>query len=352
MTNSAALAPKLLAWHATHGRHDLPWQQQLTPYRVWVSEVMLQQTQVQTVMPYYERFMARFPNVRSLASASSDEVLHLWSGLGYYSRARNLQRAAQIMVNEHGGELPSDIAALEALPGIGRSTAAAILALSSGARHAILDGNVKRVLSRYFAVEGSPASSAVLAQLWALAEESTPSHQVATYTQAIMDLGATLCTRSKPRCTDCPLRSGCKACASGRQHELPAKRIRAKRRQREIVMLVARQRDGSVLLLRRPERGIWGGLWCLPEFDDDAAARVYSANRLRQAQVRATPEATVKHAFTHFDLAIAPLHAVCDGAAGVMDSDAALWYNTAAPARIGLPAPIQHILDQLAKIES
>jgi A/G-specific adenine glycosylase len=351
MANTAALAPKLLAWHTAHGRHDLPWQQQLTPYRVWVSEVMLQQTQVQTVIPYYERFMARFPDVQSLAGAASDEVMHLWSGLGYYSRARNLQRAAHIIVSELGGELPQDIAALEALPGIGRSTAAAILALASGARHAILDGNVKRVLSRYFAIEGSPAAGAVLAELWQLADACTPLQQVATYTQAIMDLGATLCTRSKPRCADCPLRSDCAACVSGRQHQLPAKRVRAIRRQREVVMLVARQRDGSVLLMRRPETGIWGGLWCLPEFDDAAAARVFSANRLRQAQVRPTPEATVNHAFTHFDLAIAPLHALCDGAAGVMDSDATLWYNSAAPARIGLPSPIQNILDQLPKIK-
>lgn len=351
MTNTAVLAPKLLAWHTTHGRHDLPWQQQLTPYRVWVSEVMLQQTQVQTVIPYYERFMARFPDVQSLASAASDEVMHLWSGLGYYSRARNLQRAAQIIVSEHGGELPKDIAALEALPGIGRSTAAAIRALASGARHAILDGNVKRVLSRYFAIEGSPAAGAVLSQLWTLADDCTPTLDVAIYTQAIMDLGATLCTRSKPRCVDCPLRSDCAACASGRQHELPAKRVRVKLRRREVVMLVARQRDGSVLLVRRPERGIWGGLWCLPEFDDDTAARVYSANQLRFAQVSAKAAATVEHSFTHFDLAIAPLHAVCDGLAGVMDSNATLWYNTAAPARIGLPAPIQNILDQLPKIE-
>jgi A/G-specific adenine glycosylase len=351
MSAQADIATRLIAWHELHGRHDLPWQRDVTPYRVWISEVMLQQTQVQTAIPYYQRFMARFPRVEALAIATSDEVLHLWSGLGYYSRARNLQRAAQLIVAQHGRDLPQDIDALEALPGIGRSTAAAILALSSGARHAILDGNVKRVLSRYFAVEGSPASSAVLERLWQLADACTPQQQVATYTQAIMDLGATLCTRSRPSCAECPLRTGCAALASGRQAEFPAKRKRATRRQREVVMLVARRSDGSVLLTRRPESGIWGGLWSLPEFADADAARLYSNNTLRGAVVSATTEAPVHHAFTHFDLAIAPLRADCTDTAGVMDANGALWYNTAAPARIGLPAPIQLILDQLPKLE-
>ena len=253
------------------------------------------------------------------------------------------------MISHHGGALPGDIDTLQSLPGIGRSTAAAILALSSGTRHAILDGNVKRVLSRYFAVEGSPAASAVQAQLWQLAEQCTPDEQVATYTQAIMDLGAMLCTRSKPRCTECPLSTGCAARASGRQQQLPARRQRAPRRQRQVVMLVARQGDGSVLLTRRPERGVWGGLWCLPEFDSVEAARSYSQQRLRAAQPHATTAAVVHHAFTHFDLAIAPLHAACEGFAAVMDAGNMLWYNSAAPARIGLPAPIQVILEQLAQ---
>jgi A/G-specific adenine glycosylase len=343
----ARIAPALLAWHQAHGRHDLPWQQHTTPYRVWVSEVMLQQTQVQTVIPYYQRFMARFVDVQALAGAPADEVLHLWSGLGYYSRARNLQRAAQLVVERHGGEFPKDFTVLQSLPGIGRSTAAAILALSSGARHAILDGNVRRVLARYFAVEGSPASAVVQAQLWQFAEACTPAQNVASYTQAIMDLGATLCTRSKPHCDECPLQVGCVAFMAHRQHELPAKRVRAARAQRQVVMLIARNREGSVLLQRRPERGVWGGLWCLPEFANDDAARRFGANQLRHAQVAAQPATTVHHAFTHFDLAISPLHARCDGPNGVMEATDTLWYNSAAPARVGLPAPIQQILEQL-----
>jgi A/G-specific adenine glycosylase len=309
--------------------------------------VMLQQTQVQIVIPYYERFMQRFPDVQTLAQAPLDDVLHLWSGLGYYSRARNLQRAAQRIVAEHQGQLPQDVEQLRSLPGIGRSTAAAILALSYGQRHAILDGNVKRVLSRYFEVDGSPASSAVQARLWQLADQCTPAAQVAIYTQAIMDLGATLCVRSRPRCVECPLSSSCQALARGRQGELPAKRMRAARAERSVVMLVARQHDGSVLLARRPERGVWGGLWCLPEFENVEAAQMFSLQQLRQARVEDTTRPAVHHAFTHFDLEIAPLHARCDGPAGVMEGADTLWYNALAPQRIGLPAPVRHIIQKL-----
>lgn len=344
------IAPALLAWHRHHGRHDLPWQRDVTPYRVWVSEVMLQQTQVQTVIPYFERFMQHFPDVAALAAAPADEVLHLWSGLGYYSRARNLQRSAQRIVADHGGELPTDIALLRELPGIGRSTAAAILALGSGLRHAILDGNVKRVLARVHAVAGSPAERAVESQLWQLAERETPGDEVARYTQAIMDLGATVCVRARPLCNVCPLQSGCRAFREGRVAELPAPRARAARRTRCVVMLLARRADGHVWLQRRPERGIWGGLWCLPEFDDRAGAERFAESRLQAARLRRRALAPVQHAFTHFDLTITPLLADCEGAAGVMDGDAALWYNAAQPARIGLPAPIQKILQQLADL--
>jgi A/G-specific adenine glycosylase len=341
------IAPPLLAWHAAHGRHDLPWQRERTPYRVWISEVMLQQTQVATVIPYYERFLARFPDVAALAAAPQDEVLHLWSGLGYYSRARNLTRAAQRVCAELGGELPAELEALQSLPGLGRSTAAAILALSSGARQAILDGNVKRVLARYFAVEGSPAERRVEQQLWALAERCTPDARVADYTQAIMDLGATLCTRRRPACERCPLSAGCAALRAGRQHELPATRVRAARRVRQVVMLAARRDDGSVLLTRRPERGIWGGLWSLPEFDGADAARAWAAARLERAVVEDEPLPLLRHAFTHFDLEVLPLPARCAGHAGVMDEAGSLWYNAQAPAAVGLPAPILKLLETL-----
>jgi A/G-specific adenine glycosylase len=341
------IASPLLAWHAAHGRHDLPWQRERTPYRVWISEVMLQQTQVATVIPYYQRFLARFPDVASLAAAPQDEVLHLWSGLGYYSRARNLKRAAQRIALQFGGELPTDIETLQELPGLGRSTAGAILALSHGARHAILDGNVKRVLARYFAIDGAPNERGVEQQLWALAERCTPEQDVADYTQAIMDLGATLCTRRQPECGRCPLNAGCAANSSGRQHELPAPRVRAARRVRQVVMLAARREDGSVLLTRRPERGIWGGLWSLPEFEGLEAARAWAAARLDAAVVDRVPLPALRHAFTHFDLEMTPLPARCAGHAGVMDEAGSLWYNRGAPAAVGLPAPISKLLAKL-----
>jgi A/G-specific adenine glycosylase len=338
-------AQPLLRWFAAHGRHDLPWQRDISPYRVWVSEVMLQQTQVQTVIGYYERFMAHFPTVRALAAAPPDEVLHLWAGLGYYSRARNLQRAAAQVVAQHGGELPRGLAELQALPGIGRSTAAAILALSGGARHAILDGNVKRVLSRCFAVDGPPEAATTQARLWQLAEACTPPENVAAYTQAIMDLGATLCVRSRPRCAECPLQQGCRARVEARQHALPAKRARRARPQRSVYMLIARRVDRAVLLERRPARGIWGGLWSLPEFADPDAALQFCQARLLRARpaVMGNP---LHHAFTHFDLAITPLHVRCDDYGGVMDGAAQLWYNSALPERIGLPAPVQQLIHE------
>src|SRR5882757_1049921 len=241
MTTEAGLfTAALLRWFEVHGRHNLPWQQNPTPYRVWVSEVMLQQTQVAAVIPYYERFMARFPTVEMLAAADEDEVLHLWTGLGYYARARNLRACAQVLTARHGGEFPKDIEAVTALPGIGRSTAGAILALSRGERYPILDGNVKRVLARYFGVEGSTAEKSVADRLWQLSDACTPDDLVDVYTQAIMDLGATVCTRRKPLCAYCPLSEDCFARTTGRQSELPTPRAaKAVRRSREIFMLVA-----------------------------------------------------------------------------------------------------------------
>ena len=260
-------AAYLIAWHEHHGRHDLPWQQRRTAYRVWVSEIMLQQTQVATVIPYYERFMLRFPDVGTLAAAPVDEVLHLWSGLGYYARARNLHRAAVCITQEHAGCFPRDFDAVARLPGIGRSTAGAILALSLGERFPILDGNVRRVLSRHFGVEGSPSDRAIQQKLWELSDDCTPTKHVDTYTQAVMDLGATVCVRRNPSCAACPVAATCVAHRSGRQHELPAPKPARTRRLRQVFMLAAVREDGGVLLERRPESGIWGGLWCLPEFE-------------------------------------------------------------------------------------
>jgi A/G-specific adenine glycosylase len=345
---SSSVAAALIAWHASQGRHDLPWQSDRTPYRVWVSEIMLQQTQVTTVIPYYTRFMERFPDVRALADAPIDDVLHLWTGLGYYARARNMHRSAAVIRDEFGGTFPDTFEAVASLPGIGRSTAGAILALSQGQRFPILDGNVKRVLSRYFGVEGSSMERAVSERLWKLADDCTPAEGVDVYTQAIMDLGATVCTRRKPLCAYCPLSEDCVARLTGRQHELPSPRPARERRVRNVFMLVAVRADGSVLLERRPESGVWGGLWCLPEFDTSTGAHAYIRQSLAEVQDEPRALSLVEHAFTHFDLVITPLLARCVGNAGVMDGAQNVWYNTRAPARIGLPAPVKTLLEALA----
>jgi A/G-specific adenine glycosylase len=345
----APIAPPLLEWHERHGRHDLPWQHDRTPYRVWVSEIMLQQTQVSTVIPYYQRFMERFPTVTALADAPIDDVLHLWAGLGYYARGRNLHRAAVTIRDEFHGEFPREFDQVAGLPGIGRSTAGAILSLSLDQRFPILDGNVKRVLSRYYGVDGDPADRATIQVLWRLADESTPDTQVSTYTQAIMDLGATVCTRRKPLCAYCPLSADCYARRTSRQDQLPAPRAaKAARRSRHVYMLVAMREDESVFLERRPEAGIWGGLWCLPEFETESAAISFAQHSLARSRKPLQSLGKVEHAFTHFDLVITPLLADCAGPAGVMDDARSVWYKLREPARIGLPAPIKTLLDRLS----
>jgi A/G-specific adenine glycosylase len=342
-TEPAPIAPLLLVWHDASGRHDLPWQTDRTPYRVWVSEVMLQQTQVATVIAYFERFMQRFADVRALADAPVDSVLHLWTGLGYYARARNLHRAAQQVRDAHGGVFPEDFAAVAALPGIGRSTAGAILALARDQPHPILDGNVRRVLSRLFAVQGRSGERAFEQQLWQLATLLTPQSKVAQYTQAVMDLGATLCTRRNPRCGDCPLAANCAARAAGTPHDFPGARKPLQRAQREVWMLLSRRQDGSIRLMQRPASGIWGGLWAPPEF----ASRVELFAALAPPAVSSAREAqSVPHAFTHFDLLIHPVWVSEDPPLAVADSPGALWYNAARPAQVGLPAPIVQLLQE------
>ena len=348
MPGASPIAPALLDWHARAGRHDLPWQLERSAYRVWVSEIMLQQTQVATVVPYYRRFMARFPEPAALAAAGLDEVLHLWSGLGYYLRARNLHRAALRVCAEHGGQFPLTFEAIAALPGIGRSTAGAILALARGERFPILYGNARRVLARYFGVAGSVSDSAATRRLWELAERCTPEAEVARYTQAIMDLGATVCVRRKPLCLVCPLARRCVARRSGRQHELPTPRKSRARRARRAFMVVALDPERRVLLERRPEHGVWGGLWCLPEFASASAARAYIRNSLDGARTPPATLAEVAHAFTHFDLVITPLLVRCRDALALVEEGDALWYNARAPARIGLPAPIAALVTRLA----
>ena len=339
------VAEALLPWFDTHGRHELPWQAEPTPYRVWVSEVMLQQTQVETVKPYFERFTARFPDAVALAAAAPDEVMALWAGLGYYARARNLHRAAREITARHGGELPGSLDALMALPGIGRSTAGAILALARGVRQPILDGTVKRVLARAFLVVEAPDTSAGLRRLWELAEDCTPDHRVADYTQAVMDLGATVCTRSQPSCPRCPLAGGCAALAAGRAAELPAPKRRAPRRERSAHFVFVLQ-DGRVLLERRPPRGIWGSLWTPPEFPDEAAARAYLASRHQAAEpTRVLPP--LRHVFTHFDLVIQPWVFEAGATTGVVDEHEGRWHELGALNGVGVPAPVAKLIEEL-----
>jgi len=340
----------LLRWFDLHGRKNLPWQQNPTPYRVWVSEVMLQQTQVATVIPYFERFMARFPDVGALAVAAEDEVLHLWTGLGYYARARNLRACAQRLVAEHGGEFPAEIEAVTALPGIGRSTAGAILALSRGQRHPILDGNVKRVLARVFGIAGDPSSAAVLAAMWARAEACTPDTRISAYTQAIMDLGATVCTRARPACTVCPMNGICVAAREGRQAELPGIKQRRARKAREATLLIAEMGgvgSRAILVERRPAPGIWGGLWSPPQFESEVAALDWCRRELGELEFEAVPLAPIDHAFTHFDLRLKPIRVRCKPAAAVRDGGDRLWYALDAPPRVGLPQPIRQLFDRL-----
>jgi A/G-specific adenine glycosylase len=344
--SSAGFAAALLAWAREHGRHDLPWQLNPTPYRVWVSEVMLQQTQVATVLAYYQRFIARFPDVTALATAPLDEVLHLWTGLGYYARARNLHRAAQIVRDQHGGCVPTDIVALQQLPGIGRSTAGAILALSGGQKHSILDGNARRVLARCFAVEGDPGDSDTLRRLWSLAEACTPDERVAVYTQAIMDLGATICVRSSPRCDVCPLNHMCAAYAERRQHELPSPRRRKVPPHRTAYGLIIRSDAGGFLLQRRPESGVWGGLWSFPQFDSESDALVWLDERFDEERFKRTRLSPQQHAFTHYDLALQLLQ-VKLGNVARPDIPSCVWYDPESPPRLGITKAVASVLSDI-----
>ena len=337
----------VLAWYDRHGRKDLPWQQAITPYRVWVSEIMLQQTQVSTVLGYFDRFMDALPTVQALASADEDEVLHLWTGLGYYSRARNLHKTAKLIVAEHGGQFPQCVDQLAALPGIGRSTAGAIASLSMGLRAPILDGNVKRVLARYVAQDGYPGEPKVARQLWDVAERLTPRTRVNHYTQAMMDLGATLCTRSKPSCLLCPLKAGCRAHLLGRETQYPVPKPRKTLPHKRTLMPLLANPEGAILLYRRPPTGLWGGLWSLPELDnltdlDPLAAR----HSLQLQQRRALPGLT--HTFSHFQLAIEPWLITVKGETNAVAEPDWLWYNLAAPPRLGLAAPVKTLLKRAA----
>lgn len=341
-------ARRLTDWQRRHGRHDLPWQGTRDPYTIWVSEIMLQQTKVTTVIPYYRRFLARFPNLESLAAAPEDEVLARWSGLGYYSRARNLHRAAQRVMERHDGAFPRDAEAIAALPGIGRSTAAAIAAFARGERVAILDGNVKRVLARCFGVEGFPGERRVEQRLWVLAESLLPATGIERYTQALMDLGATLCTRSKPRCGDCPVGSLCVARREGRTAELPLPRPRRVLPLRETAMLLL-LRGGEILLEKRPPAGIWGGLWCLPETDPAEDPVEVSRRRFGAKLGEIRPLPALEHGFTHFRLRIHPRVVQVSSLSAFAREPGLMWINLEDALGAALPAPVRRLIRACAE---
>ncbi len=344
----SAFADTLLAWFDRHGRHDLPWQHPRTPYRVWLSEIMLQQTQVQTVIPYFARFLDALPTLPDLAAADSDRVMALWAGLGYYARARNLHKAAKVCVAKHGGDLPRDFDALADLPGIGRSTAGAILAQAHGMRFAILDGNVKRTLARFHGIPGWPGTSAVEKAMWTLAEAHLPDTRLADYTQAVMDFGATLCTRHDPACVLCPLQDDCVARREGRVDQLPEAKPGKPLPQRRTLMLLLRDDAGRVLLARRPPTGVWSGMWSLPEADTPGDARAFVAREAGDATGDGDELPPIDHVFSHYKLRIEPrqwrLSRVADR---VSDNETLRWQPLDRLHEVGLPAPVRKLLGNL-----
>jgi len=365
-TPNAPFAQAVLTWYDKFGRKHLPWQQNKTLYGVWLSEVMLQQTQVATVIPYFERFVKTFPNLTALADAPLDEVLHLWTGLGYYARARNLHKAAQVMRDQYSGKFPTEFEQVLALPGVGRSTAGAILSSCLNAPYAILDGNVKRVLSRYFAVNGWPGEKKTEDRLWQLTGEVTPNAQVADFNQAMMDLGAMVCTRSKPKCSLCPLQSNCRANAEQNWQAYPGKKPKKALSERESYFLLL-EKDGKVALEQRENAGLWGGLYCFPQFADKEELLAYLASKgIQQYQ----EWAAFRHTFSHFHLDIYPIYARFDDQTSPVDVDRSdwkkvaekqnqyqsallsavkYWYDPQNPDPIGLATPVKNLLTQYVR---
>ena len=341
---------RVLSWFDLYGRKHLPWQQDQTPYRVWVSEIMLQQTQVTTVIGYFERFMKRFPDVNALAAAPVDDVLHLWTGLGYYARARNLHKAARAVVEEYGGQFPThSIEAMSALPGVGRSTAGAVISLSTGQRAPILDGNVKRVLTRLHALEGWPGQPAVERTLWAIAEHYTPYDRAGDFTQVMMDLGATLCTRKAPACLLCPVQDWCDAHQRGRETAFPTPKPKKRTPTRRAHLLMLVDDAGRVMLEQRPAEGIWGGLWSFPQFEDDKALTTWCATWMPKAAL--CHWATFTHVFSHFKLEMTPVLVQCAEALphGAL-ARPLCWRSPDDLEGIGLAAPVRTLLSALSSV--
>lgn len=341
-------ANRLIAWQKLHGRHDLPWQNTTDPYTIWVSEIMLQQTQVAAVIGYYNKFMHRFPNILSLANATQDEVLQYWSGLGYYSRARNLHNAAVTIMDEHGGQFPQDFTTIQTLSGIGRSTAAAIASFAFNQVQTILDGNVKRVLARHFLIEGWPSSPKVEKKLWQLAEKLLPEQGMVAYTQGLMDLGATLCTRSNPKCSNCPLNASCKALQLQRVHDLPTPKPRKAIPEKNTTMLILRRGD-EILLEKRPSTGIWGGLWSFPEVENGNDAQTAALNKFGVVTETDIILPNLTHVFTHFKLHIRPQTLQVLKLNPQVNQAAHMWISINDAVGAAIPTPIRKILLTLQK---
>jgi len=347
--NDTAFSRDILTWYKKHGRFDLPWQHDRTLYTVWLSEIMLQQTQVSTVIPYFEKFISAYPDIKSLAHATQDEVLHLWTGLGYYARGRNLHKTAQIIANDYQGQFPTEFDQVLALPGIGRSTAGAILAQALNHSYAILDGNVKRVLARYHAVPGWYGTKKVADKLWQLSEAVTPKNNCADYTQAIMDLGATVCTRSRPYCERCPLQNNCTAFAQGNPTQYPGKKPKKDYPIKSTTMMIIEQ-DNKILLYQRPPSGIWGSLWSFPECPTDSDSNQWCQDNLGICISKTRKLDVIQHKFSHYQLDITPQLATLSSPQQsnvVMESSPYVWYNTRQPETIGLPAPVKELIDRL-----
>ena len=348
MPDNTTFSERVLTWFDKNGRKDLPWQQDINPYRVWLSEIMLQQTQVTTVIPYYQRFIEELPTVSSLANTDEDHVLHLWTGLGYYSRARNLHKTAKHICNEYQGQFPNQVDLLCELPGIGRSTAGAIASIAFQKPASILDGNVKRVLARHAAISGWPGKSSVLKQLWELSERYTPAYRNADYSQAMMDLGATLCTRSKPECFRCPLNKSCAANKQGNPNDFPGKKPKKVLPIKTTQMLIIQNPLGEVLLEKRPPSGIWGGLWSFPQIGTDIDPHQHCSEIHGTSPRSIKHWQTYRHTFSHFHLDIAPVIVeLATDINTVMEADRQLWYNVNQPQSIGLATPIKKLMTML-----
>lgn len=333
---------RLIAWQKIHGRHDLPWQNTTDPYALYLSEIMLQQSQVSTVIGYYAKFMQRFPDIASLANATQEEVLEYWSGLGYYSRARNLHNAAGIIMDTHNGVFPSDVTVMQTLPGIGRSTAAAIASFAFNQIETILDGNVKRVLARHFLIEGWTSSPKVENSLWAIAESLLPKQDMVAYTQGLMDLGATICTRSKPKCEMCPLKASCKAFSENRTKELPTPKPNKTIPQKQTTMLLLLNGD-EVMLEKRPQSGIWAGLWSFPEISMQEMASEVALKRFGLEVEAEEPLASIQHVFTHFKLEILPqpLNVLSKPTEAIANT---IWLPIGDAIGAAIPAPVRKLI--------